>query len=210
MGRFIAVLVLCAGSGCAAVNSAWKENELRWNTVYVEQCGSGWMLTEQYVVTVDHVASCAWGQSDGRAMIVFANGLAVRGKPILRSRRQFVDLALIKLDHRVRRRTTLRVGSSTSLAAGAQLVSMGHPGQRWRTRAFQVLAHPEKVPGGLDGVIVLDRPASQGSSGSPIVDANGDVVGILFASTHKTAYAVPVSPYLEEMTREIFGPARAH
>ena len=113
------------------------------------------------------------------------------------------DLALIQLDEPGRHPVVAGV-SRTGLAAqvGAPIVSIGYPhavdtpmegaGLRVTARTTTAAGMVSKL---LADVMQIDSYAGKGSSGSPVFDARGDVVGVVFGgapeSGGRIVYAVP-------------------
>ena len=58
-------------------------------------------------------------------------------------------------------------------------------------------------------MIVLEGTATHGDSGSPVVNQDGLVVGVLFAASRGHAYAIPVEPYLVDLLESVPRPKSA-
>jgi S1-C subfamily serine protease len=117
---------------------------------------------------------------------------------------QNADLAVIKVDNiagsvPVVQGLNLR---PDSLAAGAPVVLIGFPhgGDGGTPNGASQLARPVVGSGAITRVtasrLELEGYGASGASGSPVFDANGDVVGVLFggraaAAGGQTVYAVP-------------------
>ncbi len=155
--------------------------------------GSGFVAAPHVVVTNAHVVSGveqpvvqdAAGKSH-RANIVYYNPTE--------------DLALLRVDNL--ETTPLTLGSNT--AAGTTVAFMGFPqGGPFQNRSATVQglgytqtidsATGEKNPVRL--VYQLAANVEQGNSGGPVLDVNGNVVGVIFAKATQgqTGYAIPVS-----------------
>jgi serine protease Do len=53
------------------------------------------------------------------------------------------------------------------------------------------------------GVLVLSAPVYKGNSGSPVINKNGDVVGVVYAksTTEAVGYAIPIEKVLEKLPK---------
>lgn len=184
----------------AATASTVRVNSTGCGRRYV---GSGWTVAEGLVATNAHVVAGAdeitVRRPDGQ----------VRDAQVVRFDADR-DLAVLEVDD---------LGQSP-LAFGAVLdggdgASIGYPGGQEVARVAPVSVREQRTTNGRD--IYRERPATrevvflaaelrQGDSGSPVIDANGDVVGIVFAISpdrRTTAYAL--AP--EELEGVLGGPA---
>jgi serine protease Do len=204
VGLMLAGLAACAGFRRPAQQSSFIPTEkLREAVVYVQGCGTGWMVTDQFVVTNRHVSDCVREHFSGRAQVIFSRGFHVMGEVYSTATGRYVDLALIRLDGIVST-SRLMVARDDRLTQRDIVLSIGNPQPgRWVPTSYRVISKPRYVPGGLNGVIVMEGYAVHGDSGSPVVTLDGRVVGVLFARSRGHAYAVPVRPYLMELLQEI-------
>lgn len=184
----------------AATASTVRVNSTGCGRRYV---GSGWTVAEGRVVTNAHV-------------VAGADEITVR-----RPDGQVRDAQVVRFDAD-RDLAVLEVADlgQAPLTFGAVLdggdgASIGYPGGQEVARVAPVSVREQRTTNGRD--IYRDRPATrevvflaaelrQGDSGSPVIDANGDVVGIVFAISpdrRTTAYAL--AP--EELEAVLAGPA---
>jgi len=198
---WVSVLTGCATTGTAQ-SKFLPAADLKEAVVYIQSCGTGWMVREDFVVTNRHVAECVT-QSGGVAKVIFASGSNIAGAVFSTSSGRYVDLALIRLSGAVGA-PQLRIAEPGTLRTDDVVLSIGNPHPaRWVPTSYRVVSQPRELQGGLSGVIVMEGSASQGDSGSPIVTLDGRVVGVLFAKSKGHAYAVPVRPYLEDLLETI-------
>lgn len=161
--------------------------------------GSGFLLREGVVVTNRHVIEqprevtiSTW---DGRSLPAEVDGLA-----------QDTDLALLRLDDA--RSLPVAELRTDPVRRGERVLAVGYPGGGPAT------VSPGRVIGTTDGT-VLGEPAqvirvevaiTQGSSGGPLVDARGRVVGVMFAIEVDAGVglAVPVATLLDRLETQAF------
>lgn len=148
--------------------------------------GSGFALAEDLLVTNAHVIEGAsllqLNTYDGREIEVDTSAAAT-----------VADLALV--------RTTQALPEVLAVAGadpevGDEVSVAGYPGGgQLRTSTGTVLGYTDDQLGvNLDQVFALDVEVEPGSSGSAVVDADGAVVGVVYAASDRgLAYAVPVS-----------------
>jgi S1-C subfamily serine protease len=161
--------------------------------------GSGFVLPDGVVVTNRHVIEqprevtiSTW---DGRSLPAEVVGLA-----------RDTDLALLRLDDA----SSLPVAElrTEPVTRGEEVLAVGYPGGGPAT------VTPGRVIGTVDGT-VLGEPAevirveveiTQGSSGGPLVDRDGRVVGVMFAVEVDAGIglAVPVAILLERLETQSF------
>lgn len=154
------------------------------------------------LVTNRHVVLTPAGGKARRIRVIYANTTDWLPAHVVRTS-DTDDLALIALDEPGRHPVVAGV-SRTGLAArvGAPIVSIGYPhavdtpmegsGVRVTARTTTTAGTVSKL---LDDVLQIDSYAGKGSSGSPVFDARGDVVGVVFGgapeSGGRIVYAVP-------------------
>jgi len=93
------------------------------------------------------------------------------------------DLALLKVDPGAARLHPLRLGDSTTARVGDPVVAIGNPFGLARTLTTGVVSALQRqltAPNGftIQHVIQTDAPINPGSSGGPLLDAQGEVIGI--------------------------------
>jgi S1-C subfamily serine protease len=204
---FVALLVAGCGLNGSSKTTDYRfgyEETLRAATVYIQGCGTGWLVTERFVVTNAHIADCIKDRHNGYAQVDFLDGSSMKGEEVGRSTQEYVDLALIKLSGAAARNTLALGQQNTTLPKDTLLMSMGNPApSKWIPTTYRVIVQPASVPGGLNGVIVMEGSAYYGDSGSPVTTLDGRVVGVVFARTEGHVYAVPVQPYLVDLLQEV-------
>ncbi len=171
----------------AATASTVRVNSTGCGRRYV---GSGWTVAEGLVATNAHVVAGA------DEITVRRPDGEVRHARVVRfdADRDLAVLAVNDLGQ-----SPLGFGE---VVAGGDAASIGYPGGQEAARVAAVSVREQRTTNGRD--IYRERPATrevvflaaelrQGDSGSPVIDANGDVVGIVFAISpdrRTTAYAL--------------------
>lgn len=155
------------------------------------------------VITNRHVID-ANGVRANKVLIKFADTDQWRRAHVVRVPADSgVDLALLQVDDAVSLRAVAGVGGPEA-SVGAPIVSIGFPegsdlpmdGARAST-SLTVGTVSKIVP----DVVQIDSYASHGSSGSPVFDAGGRVIGVIYGgekgSNGRIVYAVPAAKIVE-------------
>jgi len=156
---------------------------------------TGWILTSRHLV-VD--------SAGGRALRLGAlyHGTAQNFRARVLATAESADLALITVQ--VRGGVPEAAALATGAAAGDPVAILGYPfgfafpiAGDWRQVGVSATTFSGTVTRVTASVLELDGYGATGSSGSPVVDAAGAMVGLVFGgdprSHGRTLYAVPVS-----------------
>jgi len=141
--------------------------------------GSGFILrSDGYILTNNHVVSTA---DDGSIMIVFSDGS--KADATLVGTNPGYDLAVVKVDKSGLPAVTL--GTSSALQVGDTAIAIGSPlGLQGTVTSGIVSALNRPVTAGGSGdaayinAIQTDAAINPGNSGGPLVNGNGQVIGI--------------------------------
>jgi len=172
------------------------------NPVPQEGAGSGFVIDDQgHVLTNYHVVEGAQSVEvtlgDGKDRSRYIARL-IGGDP--RN-----DVALLKIDPKGRKLTTLTLGDSTKLRVGQRLLAIGNPFGRFQSTLTTgvVSALGRTVQTGqqtfIDDAIQTDAAINQGNSGGPLLNSSGQVIGInsaIFTPSGTTAgigFAIPIN-----------------
>ncbi len=154
--------------------------------------GSGFFISGGIIATNAHVIE---GASSGTAKLVGNNQkLRIMGVVAL-SRR--TDLALLKVDSSA---PSLNLGATdTSPAVGDKVYVVGNPLGLEGTFSEGIISGLRTI--GADSILQMTAPISPGSSGGPVMDASGTVIGVAvatFKDGQNLNLAVPVA-YLSKL-----------
>ena len=153
--------------------------------------GSGFVYDSQgHIVTNNHVV-----QGANAVNVSFSDG-STETAQIVGTPDVYSDLALIKVDELPVLSKPLQIRNSTQLKIGETVYAVGNPfglkdsmtmgivSQLERVKRFSDLGEPVQSPLGnysMPDIIQFDAAVNTGSSGGPLLDSEGHVVGVTFA-----------------------------
>jgi serine protease Do len=153
--------------------------------------GSGLIISEDgYILTNDHVVSNAdeiqVRLADGRTLNASIKGLDPK-----------LDLALLKIDA-AERLSPARLGDSDNLKVGEWVMAIGNPFGLKQTVTVGIVSAKDRVIGAgpYDDFIQTDASINPGNSGGPLVNTDGEVVGIntaIIAGGQGIGFAIPIN-----------------
>ncbi len=156
-------------------------------------CGVIWGANGQ-IITNTHVAST------DQVRVVLGDGRAFDGSVVARHPAR--DIALVKID--ARDLPAAEIADSSKLRPGQVVIAVGHPAGYRDAATLGVLAAAGQAitPEGLQigDLIQADIAIAPGSSGGPLVDAEGRVIGINTMVAGQLGLAIPsnaVSHFVE-------------
>jgi 2-alkenal reductase len=145
--------------------------------------GSGFIYSnEGYIITNEHVVDQATD-----IFVNFTSGLKVRGKVVANDLDS--DLAVIKVDVPAEKLTPLTLGDSDQVKVGQTVVAIGNPYGLSGTMTSGIVSakgrtleslHQTSQGGAFSAgdIIQTDASINPGNSGGPLINLNGDVIGI--------------------------------
>jgi S1-C subfamily serine protease len=118
------------------------------------------------------------------------------------------DLAVLKIDAQARALTPLPLGNSEAVRVGDAVVAIGNPFGLERSVTAGIVSALQRdltAPNGftIDKVIQTDAPINRGNSGGPLLNAQGEVIGVNSQIESETGgnvgigFAVPVNTVRE-------------
>lgn len=164
--------------------------------------GSGFAVTHDgLLVTNRHLVVDDGGTPARRIAVIFADTRDWLPAHIVRVGRG-ADLALLQLDVALPVPTVQGVADASRVAVGSPVAIIGYPlgldtpmegsGTKVTARATLGVGTVSKR---IDDVVQVDAYAGEGSSGSPLLDARGEVVGVVYGGARdsggRIVYAVP-------------------
>lgn len=170
--------------------------------------GSGVIATEDgYIITNQHVI----GARPQRIVVTLSNGKTLEGKTVWSD--SALDLAVVKIEGR--NYPKLKLGDAKKLRVGEEVIAIGNPlsMQFERTVTAGIISALGRsisieTDSGLtymEDLIQTDASINPGNSGGPLINSNGEVVGIntiKVSSAEGMGFAVPVNictPVIERL-----------
>jgi S1-C subfamily serine protease len=158
--------------------SQWFGNPFGLQGTDVQQSlGSGFVIDKSgLVVTNYHVVG------DARTVYVsFSNSDSMRAEIV--GRDASTDVALLKVIASSRALKPLRLGDSDAVQVGDEVAAIGNPLGYERSITLGIVSALHRSltsPGGapIDRVIQTDAVLNRGNSGGPLLNAQGDVIGV--------------------------------
>jgi S1-C subfamily serine protease len=176
-------------------------------TGFVVRSSSG----ESFIVTNRHLVTT--GGTRSKQLSVVLDGSAQNYRAEIVSVHGSADLALLRV-RSPRKLPTVRglAAANALLSEGAPVAMLGYPlgldlqmGGDWHEVGVSATSMQGTVSRVLPTLVQVDGYGAQGSSGSPIFDAKGNVVAVLYGSERDSAgriiYGVPVR-FVHELLRD--------
>ena len=169
--------------------------------VPVQSLGSGFVIhPDGYLVTNAHVV--------GRAQeiaVAFADRSQSPARTI--STDQSHDLAVLKIDPKGKALAHLPLGRSDDLMVGETVIAVGNPMGYSSSVTTGVVSATDRTlefRGGVSytGLIQTDAPINPGSSGGPLLNLKGELIGIntaIRADAQNIGFAIPVDKLAAEL-----------
>ncbi|MCC6627151.1 MAG: trypsin-like peptidase domain-containing protein [Chloroflexi bacterium] len=157
--------------------------------------GSGFIIDGQgHILTNNHVV-----QGATSLLVTMADGSSYPATVVGTAPGN--DLALIKIDLPAGELVIARLGDSDAVVAGELAVAIGSPSGLEQTVTSGIVSSTGRTYGGggqrpLRGLIQTDAAINPGNSGGPLLNGNGDVIGIntlKAPDTQGIGFAVPIN-----------------
>ena len=161
--------------------------------------GSGFFITESLLVTNSHVVENALIQEDVKVVFIETKqGVKDRGLVFIEDKKS--DLAIIKTIKKTHK--PLKLGKYSKVKMGDEIFVLGSPQGLVGTLSKGIVSAKRKENDFQ--ILQITAPVSQGSSGSPVLSKDLEVIGIVVAileSGQNINFAVPVN-YLEKLIQD--------
>ncbi len=136
--------------------------------------GSGFFIANGYVVTNEHVIASPNGNVSEVIQVVTSDNRVHTGTLI--GYIKDLDIALIKTDGGY---SSLKLQNSSAVNVGEKVVAIGTPeGLSFSATDGIVSAIGRTIPGTVGTYIQTNAQLNPGNSGGPLIDENGEVVGM--------------------------------
>jgi len=153
--------------------------------------GSGFIMSKEgYILTNNHVVEDA-----DQIKVKLADGKEFDGKIVGRDPKTDIALIKIKGDSDLQ---PLKLGNSDDLKVGNWVVAVGSPFGLEQTVTAGIVSAKGRVIGSgpYDNFIQTDASINPGNSGGPLINLQGEVVGIntaIIASGQGIGFAIPIN-----------------
>ncbi|ADN51653.1 S1C family serine protease [Vulcanisaeta distributa] len=164
------------------------------NATPVRGLGTGFFIDNKHVVTANHVV-----QDATELVVVTPDGDEYEGE--LLGRDPEFDAALIRVEG-ARSVKSVKLGDSDKLKVGQMVIAIGYPlgllGEPTVTLGvISAIGRSIRTPMGvLEGLIQTDAAINPGNSGGPLLNLDGEVVGMntaIIAGAQGIGFAVPIN-----------------
>ena len=161
-----------------------------------ESTGSGFLIDHHgHILTNYHVI----GSANHVEVYLPDGGMAVAR---LIGTAPTLDVAVLRVDlYEAGAHEPLRLGDSETVVIGQKVIAVGHPLAFHKTLTVGVVSAVRRsLPGGpaelQEALLQTDAAINPGSSGGPLLDSSGEVIGIataLVPEAQNLGFAVPIS-----------------
>src|ERR671924_1411005 len=170
--------------------------------------GSGFVIDKAgHIVTNYHVV-----QGARKVEVNFSGNDRVPAKVV--GTDPSTDVAVLEIDAQARALTPLPLGNSDAVRVGDAVVAIGNPFGLERTVTAGIVSALQReitAPNGfaIDEVIQTDAAINRGNSGGPLLNANGDVIGVNAQIESTTGgnvgigFAIPINTVKEVVSQII-------
>jgi S1-C subfamily serine protease len=158
------------------ITSTIYKRDFFWNVFPVRESGSGFLVNDDgMIITNNHVVS-------GSAKVQVTLPDKTRYEAQILNRDPANDLAIIKIEPR-KKFQTLRLGDSDRLQVGQKVLAIGNPFGLEGTLTTGIISSlgrdiQDESGRVLEGMMQTDAAINPGNSGGPLLDSQGNVIGV--------------------------------
>ena len=165
-----------AKDSVAYITSTVYQQNFFFEVVPSRALGSGFLISgDGRILTNNHVVS-----GSSQIEVRFADQSKYTAKVLVRDRTD--DLALIQIDPKGKKLPFLRLGDSDALQVGQKVLAIGNPFGFDGTLTTGVVSslrrEIQSENSRMEGLIQTDAAINSGNSGGPLLDSQGNVIGI--------------------------------
>lgn len=173
----------------------WNKEKEKITPEDIRGIGSGFIIDPNgKVITNYHVVE---GQK--RIFVITNDSKIFKAKVIRESGED--DLAILEIESPLRNFRSVKLGDSNSIEVAEPVIAIGNPfGLSFTVTSGIVSAVGRTTPDGKESLIQTDAAVNPGNSGGPLINMNGEVIGInsmIYASKGGgfmgVAFAVPIN-----------------
>jgi S1-C subfamily serine protease len=174
-------------------------------TSITDVLGSGFITTYQgttYVITNYHVVA-----GDSNLTVTFSDGDGYPGTVI--GSDPYSDLAVVQVGAPASEQPPLQLASSSTVSVGEPVYVIGNPYGLSGSMTYGIVSQVGRTiveesttEYTISGVIQFSAPINPGNSGGPLLDAQGNVIGITTAEVNGSqglGFAIPSNTIIQEM-----------
>ena len=160
----------------------------------VESGGSAFAIADDLLVTNEHVVTY-----DTEPMVVSRDGRELTGRVI--GLAPWVDIAVIEVAESLGQQLSWR--PAAELVEGQQVVSLGYPAPLENFAVAPGTLLSFDVTDGERTAILSDEPSDFGSSGGPLMDTTGRVIGVVTEFSDDSAAQLTGLSYTHELVGDV-------
>jgi serine protease Do len=168
----------------------------------VSVLGSGFVLHEDgYIVTNAHVT-----EGVNRLKVVFSDGREFQARIVSADASKDLAVLAVQADGKL---PYIELGHSNDLMIGETVIAIGNPYGYSNTVTSGIISavgRDIQVTEGywLRGLLQTDAPINPGNSGGPLLNINGQLIGIttaIRAEAQNIGFAIPVDTFLDNLSQ---------
>lgn len=150
--------------------------------------GTGFIIDSNGIIVTNYHVIAAWLEADNTLLVKMENGSYFPIRTLINFDKEN-DVAIFKVDGK--ELPVVKLSTDYKPKQGENIVVVGSPLGLETTVSDGIISSVR----GEDGLLQVTAPISQGSSGSPVLNSNGEVVGVitfLIEGGQNLNFAIPV------------------